>query len=197
MAWTAATLAVLIIIKAKKMSLWELGKTYLIKTSTLWALFGACIAIMYGFHLAASHWSLHVIDELYSPDAVRSALNQMTSEQRIIHAWLTATLDVAYPIALGGLLGGVALRFFPVYGGYLAIPALLAVPIDLSEGVVQILALTDTYDLLQLKTYVTPAKMGLDLVALMVAICAWAKWLIFRIKIIFGYKQPNTRERTN
>lgn len=158
------------------------GKAYLVKTRTLWTLFGTCIVIMYAYHLMVNHWSLHIIDELYSPDAVRYALYQMTPEQKIIHAWLTATLDVAYPIALGAFLGGVALRFFSKYGSYLAMPAFLAVPTDLLEGAIQILTLTNTYDLLQLKAYVTPAKIALDLIALFIAIFAWITWLILKVK---------------
>jgi len=47
-----------------------------------------------------------------------------------------ATLDVIYPLAYGSLFAGVALRFFSQYGVYLALPALLAIPVELIEGVI-------------------------------------------------------------
>jgi len=104
----------------------------------------------------------------------------MSAEQRTPHAWATSTLDVAFPISAGLLFAGVALRFFPKYGIYLALPGFLAIPTDLFEGVIQILALTNTADLLDLKAIVTPLKAVLLLTGLVIAIIGWSRWVFSR-----------------
>ena len=106
----------------------------------------------------------------------------MSAEQRVSHAWATSTLDVAFPISAGLLFAGVALHFFPKYGIYLAIPGFLAIPTDLFEGVIQILALTNNADLLDLKAVVTPLKAGLLLTGLAIAIAGWSRWLITKFR---------------
>jgi uncharacterized membrane protein len=70
----------------------------------------------------------------------------------------------------GGLFAGAALRFFSVAGRWLALAGLLAIPVDLLEGVIQVLALTDTADLVDLKAWVTPLKSALFCVGLLVAV---------------------------
>jgi len=152
----------------------------LTKTSTLWLMFTATLLITFMFPMLANQLGLTLIDAIASPDQVRKILSDMTADQRSAHAWITGTLDVAYPLAYGFLFAGVALQFFPKAGPYLAILALLAIPVDLIEGVIQILALTETADLLVLKTFVTPLKMALFLGGLLIALAGWAKWVYLR-----------------
>ena len=154
----------------------------LTKTSTLWALFTATILITLSFPLVSRLWDLTLIDAISSPNLVREVMAGMTVGQKVAHAWVTATLDVAYPIVYGGLFAGVALRFFPVNGRYLSIPALLVIPVDLAEGIVQVLALTETIDWLMLKAFLTPLKMILFLTAFAISLTGWSKWLYFRLK---------------
>ena len=147
-------------------------------------MFAVTILITLSFPVVVRFWDLTLIDAVSSPDHVREILAGMTAEQKGAHAWITGTLDVAYPFAYGGLFAGVALRFFPRYGYYLSIPALLAIPVDLTEGVVQILALTETTDWLSIKAFVTPIKMILFLTAVVIALAGWIKWLYFRVRAI-------------
>jgi hypothetical protein len=154
----------------------------LIKTNTLWILFVSTLLLFFAFRIVASHWGFTFIDSISSPEELRALIDGMSAEQKISHAWATCTLDVAFPISAGLLFAGVALCFYPKYGIYLAMPGLLAIPTDLFEGVIQVLALTDTADLLDLKAIVTPLKAGLLLTGLLIAIVAWASWLYSKFR---------------
>jgi len=154
----------------------------LTKTNTLWVLFISTLLLFFTFRIVASHWGFTFIDSISSPEELRSLMASMSVEQKYSHAWATCTLDVLFPISAGLLFAGVALRFFSKYGFYLALPGFLAIPTDLFEGVIQVLALTDTADLLDLKAIVTPLKAGLLLSGLSIAIVAWASWLFSKFR---------------
>ena len=156
--------------------------TCLTKTNTLWVLFVTTLLLFFGFRIVASYWGFSFIDSISSPEELRSIIAGMSAEQKMSHAWATSTLDVAFPISAGLLFAGVALCFFPKYGIYLALPGFLAIPTDLFEGVIQILALTDTADLLDLKAIVTPLKACFLLSGLAIAIIAWVRWLFFKLR---------------
>ncbi len=157
-------------------------RTSLTKTSTLWVLFITTLLLFFTFRIVASHWGFTFIDSISSPEELRSLIAGMSAEQKNSHAWATSTLDVAFPISAGLLFAGVALRFFPKYGIYLAIPGFLAIPTDLFEGVIQILALTNNADLLDLKAIVTPLKAVLLLTGLAIAITGWSCWLFSKFR---------------
>ncbi|MBE9103007.1 hypothetical protein IQ267_26535 [filamentous cyanobacterium LEGE 07170] len=53
---------------------------------------------------------------------------------------------------------------------------------DLIEGVIQVLALTEMADMLELKAYITPLKSGLFITGLIITLAGWAKWLFLRLK---------------
>jgi hypothetical protein len=156
--------------------------TTLTKTNTLWVLFVTTLLLFFTFRIVASYWGFSFIDSISSPEELRNLIAGMSAEQKISHAWATSTLDVAFPISAGLLFAGVALCFFPKYGIYLALPGFLAIPTDLFEGVIQILALTDTADLLGLKAVVTPLKACFLLSGLAIAIIAWLSWLYSKLR---------------
>ena len=160
----------------------DIKNSFLTKTNTLWILFVSTLILFFMFRIVASHWGFAFIDSISSPEELRNILAGMSEEQKCSHAWATASLDVAFPISAGLLFAGVALRFFPKYGFYLALPGLLAIPTDLFEGVIQILALTDTADLLDLKAIVTPVKAVFLLSGLAISIFAWGRWAFFKFK---------------
>ena len=151
------------------------------KTTTLWLLFVATLVLTLTFALLSNWLGISFIDGLSKPAEVRSALQSMTLEQRHAHAWITATVDVAYPFAYGLLFAGASMRFFPRKGKYIAPFALLAIPVDLLEGIVQVLALTQVTDLLAAKTFVTPLKTICFLYGLMATLAgaalAGGRWL--------------------
>jgi hypothetical protein len=154
----------------------------LTKTRTLWILFFSTLILFFMFRVVSATWGFTFIDSISSPETLRGMIAGMTAEQKISHACATCTLDVAFPISAGLMFAGTALRFFPKYGFYLALPGFLAIPTDLFEGVIQVLALTDTADLLDLKAIVTPLKAVFLLSGLAIAIAGWASWLSCKLK---------------
>ena len=112
------------------------------------------------FPVVAGQFGLTLLDAMADSTEARALIEGLTGEQRQAHAWITGTLDVAYPLAYGALFLGATLRFFPRRGTLLAIPVLIGVPADLLEGLVQILALTGQADGLAAKAVLTPVKGG-------------------------------------
>jgi len=112
------------------------------------------------FPVVAGQFGLTLLDAMADSTEARALIEGLTGEQRQAHAWITGTLDAAYPLAYGALFLGATLRFFPRRGTLLAIPVLIGVPADLLEGLVQILALTGQADWLAAKAVLTPVKGG-------------------------------------
>lgn len=150
--------------------------------ATLWFLFAAVLVLTALFPIASSFWGITFVDSISDPDLVRETISAMSSSQRSVHAWLTSTLDVAYPLAYGAFFLGSAHAYFPNAGRFLAIPAYLVIPVDLAEGVVQVLALADVDDWLELKAVLTPLKTGLFLIGLLITVCGWFAWLYSRVR---------------
>ncbi|MEM1381039.1 MAG: hypothetical protein AAGH41_10490 [Pseudomonadota bacterium] len=135
----------------------------------LWALFGLVVAQSLGFVLIMVIWDFQIIDEMRDPEVIRTHINAITDVQRSVHVWTTSTLDVTYPLTYGALLAGVTRRSLP---SVFCLPALAAVPTDLAEGVVQVLALSSVADVLEWKAVLTPLKFALLGVAIVLAFIA-------------------------
>lgn len=146
----------------------------LTKTTTLWTTFAATIVMTVLFGVIMKVWDFTIIDEMSDPAAISAHIDAMTATQRNVHAWMTGTLDVAYPLAYGAFFVGMALRFLGRWRMVLALPGVLVVPVDLLEGVIQILALTGVDSVIWAKAYVTPLKLFLWFAALGVAVLAAA-----------------------
>ncbi|MEL7030926.1 MAG: hypothetical protein AAGK80_01530 [Pseudomonadota bacterium] len=144
------------------------------QTRVLWILFGLFVVETIGFGIIMRVWDFAIIDEMSDPDKISAHIGAMSETQRGVHAWMTATLDVAYPLTYGPLFAGLALRAFkPVF----AFPAVAVIPTDLAEGYVQVMALIGDESLLWLKAYLTPLKLVWFLTAMVIAIAA----------LLFGY----------
>ena len=154
----------------------------LAETTTLWITFVCTILLTISFQLASSHWGISFIDAISDPEAVRQAIASLTADQRIVHVWITATLDVAYPLAYGAFFVGSALAFYDRVGWYIAMAVLVVIPTDLIEGVVQVLALLDIADLVDAKAVLTPLKTVLFLFGLAATVVGWILWLIKRVR---------------
>ena len=89
---------------------------------------------------------------------------------------------MVYPLAYGLFFAASTFRFFPIAGRYLAWLPLLAIPVDLFEGIVQVLALTEISDWLALKAFLTPLKMVLFLCGLATTIAGWLQWVYRRLR---------------
>ena len=148
----------------------------------LWLSFISTILLTVAFQVAVPMWDLILLDAISDPAQARDAIASMNPDQHVIHAWITATLDVAYPVAYGALFIGSAHKFFATAGWLLALPVYVLVPTDLIEGVVQVLALVGTADFLDAKAYLTPLKSGLFILGLLVTMIGWIKWLWQRLR---------------
>lgn len=152
------------------------------KTPVLWLSFLATVLITLTFQIIGSQVDFVFLDSLSDPVEVKAAIASMSASQREFHAWMTLTLDVAYPLAYGALFVGSAYRFFPAKGFYLCLPALICIPVDLMEGIVQVWALVGTADFTQAKAMLTPLKVILFATGLLITIAGWARWLINKIR---------------
>lgn len=144
------------------------------ETKTLWSLFILTACLTAGFGLAMHIGEFGIIDEMYDAEHIRAHIAAMTPQQRTWHIWTTATLDVAYPFAYGGLFIGLALRAFKRRGAWLALPSLHVIPADLTEGFAQVMLLSGHDNFMGLKLVATPIKLGLFGAGLMISIVAVA-----------------------
>ncbi|WP_291077717.1 hypothetical protein [Hyphomonas sp.] len=155
---------------------------FLARTPVIWISFVAMLVIGAGFGLCRPVVGGAFLDMTSDPDTARTIIAAMTGAQRTAHAWVTVLLDTAYPLAYGGFLGGLALRFFGRFGPYAALPALGVVIVDLTENLVQVLALADWADALDAKAWLTPLKFGLFFLAAGIAILALGIGLVNLIR---------------
>ena len=151
-------------------------------SKTLWALLAATILITLSFPYAANIWDLAYLDALSGESEIRNLLASLNAEQKTAHIWITLTLDVAYPLAYGSFFAGTALAFFSDKGKILAIPAFATIAIDIFEGILQVLLLSDTADVVGIKTIVTPLKFGGFYIAALIALFAWIRWLFRKVR---------------
>ena len=144
------------------------------RTKTLWILFVLTIVMTAAFGLVMYVWDFGIIDEMHRANEIQAHIDEMTSTQRRVHIWMTATLDAAYPLAYGGLFVGVALKFFGKLGPWLAFPSIAVIPVDLTEGVIQVLLLSGHMHVVGLKEIVTPLKLILYLSGLSIMLIGLA-----------------------
>jgi len=149
---------------------------------TLWVVFVASLLITFLFPVLAAQTGLVFLDGLSDPADARSLISSWTDEQRGLHALITATLDVLYPLVYGAWFAGSALCFYSRAGVWLAWLFAVLVGVDLLEGVVQVLALLDIADVLAAKQVLTPAKFLLFFVGLAVVAGGWMLWFIKRLR---------------
>ena len=132
---------------------------FLSKPQILWTNFIAVLALAAGFVWVMAAYDFQIIDEMFNPKQILSHVEAMNAEQRLAHAWTTGTLDVLFPFAYGGLFIGLAIRYFEDFGPWLAASSVLVIPVDLIEGLVQILLLNGVHNIVWIKAVVTPLKL--------------------------------------
>ncbi len=135
----------------------------------LWSSFALTLVLTAAFGVVMAVWDFAIIDEMYRPDAIRAHVAEMSAEQRRVHAWMTGTLDVAYPFAYGACLGGMALRAFPDKR-WLLLPILVCIPADLVEGLSQVMILTGHDGWVAVKAVATPVKLAAYITAIGIAL---------------------------
>lgn len=134
---------------------------FLTRKSILWASFLATLTLTLIFGIVMQVWDFEVIDEMYVAEEILAHIHAMTHERRMVHFWLTATVDVLYPFVYGGFFIGVALKGFARAGFFLAIPSMLVIPVDLIEGFAQVMLLLGNDGYIHMKVIATPAKLAL------------------------------------
>jgi hypothetical protein len=146
--------------------------SFLARTPAILVSFVSMLVIGAGFGLCRPMVGGAFLDMTSDPEMSRTIIATMSEAQRAAHAWVTVLLDTAYPLAYGGFLGGLALRFFGSMGKYAALPAFGVVIADLTENMVQVLALAGWVDALDAKAWLTPLKFGLFFLAAAIAVIA-------------------------
>ncbi len=144
-------------------------KRLLCKTSTLLLLLATAIVLIFGFVLWTPSVGGTNLDGVGPVLEVQQLLASMSETQKSSHFRMTLWLDMLFPLAYGGFFAGVALRNFEKLGVWLAIPALLVIPIDIAENIIQLIALSGNESLLVAKSILTPAKFALFYIAAVIA----------------------------
>ena len=155
---------------------------FLSRTPVLWGSFILFLLIGVGFGLFSGAVGGTYLDTLDSGEASRELIASMTDAQRSAHFWVTVLLDTAYPLAYGALFAGLALRFFGRFGRLAALPAIAVVVVDLTENMVQALALSGAADALDAKDWLTPLKFGLFFLAAAIALVALLIAIVSRVR---------------
>lgn len=137
---------------------------------TLWLTFALSVVLTLSFAVVMQLWAFQLIDRLSDPDEIGRHINAMTGEQKRVHIWVTATMDVVYPLAYTALSAGMAVRYFGRIGRALAVLIALAVPADLIEGVIQIALLNGYNGLINVKAVLTPVKFALAYFGIAIAL---------------------------
>ncbi len=151
------------------------SQSFLTNKRTLWTLFVITLLLTVFFGVVMQIWDFMLIDEMFNADQINNHIISMTVAQKQAHIWTTATLDVLYPLAYGGLFAGIALKAFGKSGLWLALPSLLCIPVDLTEGYAQVMLLTGNAEFMSLKTITTPLKLALFITGLAIAIVGLIK----------------------
>ena len=157
-------------------------KDYITRTSTLTFLFILAVAIVGCFIAFTPVAGGILLDSLRSAPESQQLLASMSDAQKTTHFRITLWLDMIFPLAYGGFFAGLTLKNFKQMGAWLAIPAFLVIPTDICENLIQLLALTGTEDLLQIKAILTPIKFMLfnisaTITALSLSIGIWRRFV--------------------
>jgi hypothetical protein len=130
---------------------------FLVKKSTLLWLLIISIILAIIIYAIAQIWRISLLDCAITSSQVQAVINDLNDQQIIIHAWVSSTLDIIFPIVYGLFFIGCSLKAFPGRR-YLIMPGILASSADIFEGIVQSLFLFDVINLLVLKVILTPIK---------------------------------------
>jgi len=138
------------------------------------------LAIGYGFSFYMPIIGDPFLDMVSSQSDVLARLEEMDAEAKAAHIDMTLWLDMAYPIAYAICFGGLVLRAFPRGGALLAIPAFLGGGFDITENIIQLMALNGETGLIGMKAFLTPAKFALVVAAGFLALVSILVMLVRR-----------------
>lgn len=153
----------------------------------LWRLGTLPALAVTGTVMVACHLVIHLLfvpgtggtllDFAMTGAAAQEALALLKSRPNAVglHLYLSAGVDMVYPVAYGAFVAGVCFRYGAPRGLLFALPILGAAAFDIAENTVQILAMTRDPAILSLKTVLTPAKFLLAGIGSLLAIWLWAR----------------------
>lgn len=142
------------------------------RTATLLALLVMFVALTAALFLWRPFVGGTFLDSVSLVADSEALLASMSAVQKRSHYQMTLYLDMLYPLIYGGLFAGVTLKCYGRAGAWLAIPAMVVVPVDIAENVIQLQALAGHQGWLQGKEFLTPAKVALFVVAALIALAA-------------------------
>ena len=156
--------------------------SFLAQTKTLYFTFSLTLVLTVIFGIVMHFGQFGIIDEMFIAEDINAHIDAMSLHQRLLHAWLTGTIDVLYPFAYGAFFIGVAVKCFGRFGFWLALPSILVIPADLAEGVSQVMLLIGREGFMDLKLIATPIKLILYLFGLSVTVIGLILALVGRVK---------------
>lgn len=152
----------------------------LTKNNTIITLFILFIAFSIGFLLWIPYVGGSILDELYRRDDILQLLGTMSEEQKHSHFLMTIILDTPYPFIASFLTIGVTLKFSRNNLPFLLLPAVLLIPIDLMENMIQLQMLSGNMEFISHKYWLTPLKLWVFFLAFIIAANVW--WRRVRVK---------------
>lgn len=144
----------------------------------LWSLFVVCVVLTISFVVISQVFGFRFLDGMWVPGEVLAQVGVMTDTQKAVHSLSTLTLDVLYPMTYGALFLGLVVRYFHDPHPVLFLPALLVVPVDVVEGVVQVFILNGGIGLVGTKYWLTVSKFLLFLLAFGLAMFAMGRVIV-------------------
>ena len=133
-------------------------KDDLTRTSTLVVLFVIFVAGVACFIAVTPVAGGLLLDNLGPAAASKQLRGVMSERLKTAHFRITLWLGMLFPLAYGGFFVGLTLKNFKRGGIWFAMPALLVMPTELCENLIQLLALTGAEDLRHIKALLTPIK---------------------------------------
>ena len=153
--------------------------------SRSWVLLGLFIVMMatgYSFVSVQAATGGELLDMFFSGAEAKARLSEMSADQKRAHLVATLVNDTIYPLATGGLFAGLIWRFAGSIRGWMVIPPLVFIAVDLSENATQALALAGNEALIGLKDILTPAKFGLFLLSAILVLLSFVLAAVRRLR---------------
>ncbi len=141
--------------------------TFAARTPVILASLIVSVAVGLAFTLVTSAMDgAPLLDMTSDAEIVRARLGSMSEEAKRAHFMGTLTLDIAYPLSLMTLLGGITYRFAPrAIAAPLALVSVVAALTDFAENASILLLLSGIDSLIEFKSLMTQIKFSLFTVA--------------------------------
>lgn len=120
-------------------------RSVLTRPMVLWISFILMCLSFAAITASTAYWEMELLDGKILPDDTFYTVSCYTIGKKEVHLWITAVLDVIFPISGNALFAGLIWKGFSTRWHWLAIIPLIAVTCDLAEGVVQLIILQRSF----------------------------------------------------